>query len=561
MTIFILGDVLEVKASGTDDELVYKLGGSYYTVNTLGNTTYAEINRKSDFYLKVYLDCELSADCVVKTYVTSGSSGTYASDTFNCKNLNIDYDFKNGYSYIPISKALNYQQGSVRLYYDVTLANGQVYRTKDLHSNNAFYVKLMGDYTVKYNANGGTGIPEPQTKYSESVLTISSVKPNRVGYTFMGWATSSTATSALYQPGDRYTQNNNITLYAVWSPNQYFVYYDANGGNGAPQTQVKTHGITLVLSRTEPKRTGYTFKGWSINPAATSAMYQPGAKYTTDSRITLYAIWEKNSVSDIDTGDKSGESTGSGNSGSTGSETGSGNSGSTGTETGNSNSGSTGTEAGSSNDGSTGTETGRGNGGSTGAGTNAGGSADINTMQSSQLKKQVIQAVSKTVLYKSKPFYLNAKTNGGGRLTYKSNNKKVADINSKGRIIVRGYGQATITITAEAKGSFLKTVKKVTIKVVPKKQKLKSVSSPGKKKLNISWTKDRTVTGYEVQFSRKKNFKRETYKRFFKAKASSTKLVGVPNKRIYYVRIRSYKTVGKKKYYGAWSKLKQVRVK
>lgn len=71
-------------------------------------------------------------------------------------------------------------------------------------------------YTVKYDANGGSGAPGNQTKTWGTNLTLSSVKPTRAGYNFLGWATSSTATTATYQPGGSYTTNAGTTLYAVW---------------------------------------------------------------------------------------------------------------------------------------------------------------------------------------------------------------------------------------------------------------------------------------------------------------------------------------------------------
>lgn len=71
-------------------------------------------------------------------------------------------------------------------------------------------------YTVSYNANGGIGAPDSQTKYHNTTLTLSSTKPTQEGYTFLGWATSSTAIRAAYQPGGAYADNSSITLYAVW---------------------------------------------------------------------------------------------------------------------------------------------------------------------------------------------------------------------------------------------------------------------------------------------------------------------------------------------------------
>lgn len=71
-------------------------------------------------------------------------------------------------------------------------------------------------YTVSYNANGGSGAPSSQTKTYGKTLTLSNTVPTRTNYNFVGWATSSTATTASYQAGGSYTKNSAATLYAVW---------------------------------------------------------------------------------------------------------------------------------------------------------------------------------------------------------------------------------------------------------------------------------------------------------------------------------------------------------
>lgn len=71
-------------------------------------------------------------------------------------------------------------------------------------------------YTVKYNANGGTGAPGNQTKTYGVDLTLSSTIPTRTNYNFLGWATSASATSPQYAAGGTYTANSGVTLYAVW---------------------------------------------------------------------------------------------------------------------------------------------------------------------------------------------------------------------------------------------------------------------------------------------------------------------------------------------------------
>ena len=123
-------------------------------------------------------------------------------------------------------------------------------------------------------------------------MTLSPTKPTRTGYSFLGWSTSSTATSATYSAGGSYTANSAATLYAVWKANTYKVSYNANGGSGAPSAQTKTYGTTLKLSTTKPTRTNYTFLGWSTSASATSATYAAGANYTANAAVTLYAVWK-----------------------------------------------------------------------------------------------------------------------------------------------------------------------------------------------------------------------------------------------------------------------------
>lgn len=84
-------------------------------------------------------------------------------------------------------------------------------------ANITLYAKWTANtYTVSYNANGGSGAPDSQKKTYGTALTLSTAKPTRSGWKFLGWATSSTATSAAYQPGGSYTANSSTTLYAVW---------------------------------------------------------------------------------------------------------------------------------------------------------------------------------------------------------------------------------------------------------------------------------------------------------------------------------------------------------
>ena len=71
----------------------------------------------------------------------------------------------------------------------------------------------------------------------------------------------------------------------------YGIYYNANGGTGAPGAQTKTYGYNLALSGTIPTRAGHNFRGWATAPNG-GAVYAAGGIYTANAGATLYAVWE-----------------------------------------------------------------------------------------------------------------------------------------------------------------------------------------------------------------------------------------------------------------------------
>ncbi|MCL1816729.1 MAG: S-layer homology domain-containing protein [Clostridiales bacterium] len=78
-----------------------------------------------------------------------------------------------------------------------------------------FTIKIvLPTYRVTYNANGGSDAPGAVE--ASNPIELSKTRPTREGYEFLGWAKSSSATNAEYQPGEDITVEGNITLYAVW---------------------------------------------------------------------------------------------------------------------------------------------------------------------------------------------------------------------------------------------------------------------------------------------------------------------------------------------------------
>ena len=82
-----------------------------------------------------------------------------------------------------------------------------------------------------------------------------------------------------------------VTLTVTVDALSYSISYDANGGNGAPEAQVKTHSQNLTLRTEKPERAGYIFLGWATSADAAIAEYQPGTIFMTDAHTQLYAVW------------------------------------------------------------------------------------------------------------------------------------------------------------------------------------------------------------------------------------------------------------------------------
>lgn len=77
-------------------------------------------------------------------------------------------------------------------------------------------VPAKPSYSISYDANGGSGAPSAQTAWYGETLTLSTTVPTRKGYDFLGWATSSTATTATHNPGSGYKFTAATKFFAVW---------------------------------------------------------------------------------------------------------------------------------------------------------------------------------------------------------------------------------------------------------------------------------------------------------------------------------------------------------
>ncbi len=118
-----------------------------------------------------------------------------------------------------------------------------------------------------------------------------------------------------------------------------------------------------------------------------------------------------------------------------------------------------------------------------------------------------------------------------------------------------GDAKAEIRALGENVGS-----RSVTFQIIPQKIKLKRVVALSSGKLKAVWKKITGITKYQLQISTTKSFK--SYRTVQASGSASAKKIGkLKHKKKYYVRIRAYKTVNGKRYYGPWSSGIKVKTK
>lgn len=182
--------------------------------------------------------------------------------------------------------------------------------------------------------------------------------------------------------------------------------------------------------------------------------------------------------------------------------------------------------------------------------------------QTPQKSDQIITAQNITKTYGAKSFSLNASVNTGTALTYAVSNKKVATVDQKGKVAIKGCGITNITITAPGTDAYNQAEMTIKLTVKPKKVTLSSVKSTKKKTATVKWKKDKKASGYIIQCATDGKFKKNKVQ----MTVSKNKTVSATVKKLkagkkYYVRVCAYVKSGKTKVQGSWSKVKTVKVK
>lgn len=171
-----------------------------------------------------------------------------------------------------------------------------------LTGNVTVYAHWVGNgYTVRFAGNGATGGGTPDQAFQYNIgQNLRRNGFTRDGYTFTGWKRADNQQA--YGDGQWVTNlttqpDGIVTMVAQWSANEAHIRYNPNppagktaGGNGTPNWDGHT-GDTPAIGGNGWTIDGYTFAGWTTNADGGGTKYAPGASWTANGTLTLYAQW------------------------------------------------------------------------------------------------------------------------------------------------------------------------------------------------------------------------------------------------------------------------------
>ncbi|MCM1225643.1 MAG: InlB B-repeat-containing protein, partial [Lachnospiraceae bacterium] len=267
--------------SANANPTIYSLSLSGTTACNKGDTIYIVAKASSKTFTLNYNANGGSG--APSTQTATGTGSSYSFKVSNTQPTRTGYEFL-GWSTSSTATTPSYYGGS----------------TISVSSSTTLYAvwkQKTNTFTLNYDANGGSGAPSTQTATSTGSshnFTVSYTTPSRSGYDFLGWSTSSTATTPSYYGGDSINVTGTTTLYAVWKEKAkekvVLTYMD----RGIQYDQVTCDkGTTVTIVDCTNTRDGYDFKGWSASSEAKDAEYEVGDGFTLNANAILYAVWEK----------------------------------------------------------------------------------------------------------------------------------------------------------------------------------------------------------------------------------------------------------------------------
>ena len=247
------------------------------------------------------------------TTVTYGTSTALRANSFTRNG----WDFAGWYAYRTSDSKWYYTNGSSygwyaegsqpSGYYKDTYNDGvSVAKTssvnKDVVIMYAQWTAKDQTYTVRYNANGGSGTMADTIVVYGYGTPLRTNTFTKTGYKFVGWNAYRTAKNQWFytngsdsgwytegsQPSGYYLEiyndgasvaattsvaNDVAIFYAIWEPITYTVRYDANGGSGSMSDTTVTFGTSTALRTNSFTRSGYEFAGWYAYRTSDSKWY------------------------------------------------------------------------------------------------------------------------------------------------------------------------------------------------------------------------------------------------------------------------------------------------
>ena len=158
---------------------------------------------------------------------------------------------------------------------------------KNLEFNAVWEIKT---YSIVFETGGAEAIEPVIKKHGEDIFLPENVV--KEGYDFLGWSKNQNSAEAELEGGAVYSLNETASFYAVWKEKTYKVYFDANGGEGSFDMQIKRHFTPLQITDNVPVKTGSTFIGWGISSEAVQPRYYSGGLMEENDDMTLYAVWK-----------------------------------------------------------------------------------------------------------------------------------------------------------------------------------------------------------------------------------------------------------------------------
>lgn len=259
-------------------------GDTFFKISTVNNVTQVmypiDAQYGGGYKIGWIYTSELPITTYAVRYDANGGTGAPSNQTKKYdENLTLSSTIptRNGYTFAGWSTSNSSS--------NVEYTSGAIY-TKN-SAITLYAVWVPNKYEIKYDLNGGYGVIDNQTKEYGKDLSLSNVTPEKSYYLylvssdkedentvktlnckFLGWSTSKTATSPSYNSGEKFTNNENTTLYAVWSN--------------------PTVGDLPTVSKS-----GYTFAGWYSSESGGTKII---GSTVVNSDMTYYARWNKNQV-------------------------------------------------------------------------------------------------------------------------------------------------------------------------------------------------------------------------------------------------------------------------